>query len=191
MRPSALRALAASLLAISALTAAPAAHAQTALSQSFTLTSTTPLVSYTFAVTTAGEFSLYSDAPTIDPVIFLFSGTNVTDPAAFLARNDDGCTVGSFAFCQPSGAFANGLITRNLAVGTYTLSAAVCCTSIEQVQTGSVTFASEAPVTLNVASAAGVASAASSTVPEPGTWALMGTGLLGLAGVARRRRAQG
>jgi hypothetical protein len=27
-----------------------------------------------------------------------------------------------------------------------------------------------------------------STVPEPGTWALMGTGLLGVAGLARRKR---
>ena len=39
-----------------------------------------------------------------------------------------------------------------------------------------VTFGSSTPGMIN-------------TAPEPGTWALLGAGLLGLGGVARRRRS--
>lgn len=42
----------------------------------------------------------------------------------------------------------------------------------------------------NVNAARGISGLAVSTVPEPGTWALLGTGLLAVGGVARRRRAR-
>jgi hypothetical protein len=42
----------------------------------------------------------------------------------------------------------------------------------------------------NVNAPRGIAGLAVSTVPEPGTWALLGTGLLAVGGIARRRRTR-
>ena len=178
-----LRSLAVALAAV--VLAAPAAHAQTNLSQGFTLSTSSPLVSFSFTVTSGGTFQVFTQAPTIDPVVFLFGGTDVTAPGSFIDRNDDGCPE---ALCGASGSYANGLITRNLDVGIYTVVGAQCCTSTEMVQGGTASFSGEAPFPLVVRSEQGVATSATSTVPEPGTWALMGTGLRGIAAAARRRR---
>ena len=137
--------------------------------------------------TGAGTFDLFTDAPTIDRHLFLFAGTDCTAAGSYLADDDDACRT---PFCAPSGAYHNGLITRSLAVGSYTVVGIQCCASTAEVQSGTPTLTvSQAPLTLRVQSTDGAAVGAVSTVPEPGTWALLGTGLVSIAAVARRRRS--
>ena len=170
------------------LLSAPAAQAQTNLSQTTYLTNDggPRVATLTFEVLTSGQFRMYTMAPSIDPNLYLFAGT-VGSLGAALSYNDDSCPV---ALCGASGSYANSLIDNfTLNAGFYTLVGGSHSLSEDEARTGAADLTYDGDVTLRVESVNGVASAATaSTVPEPSTYALMGSGLLGIAAAARRRR---
>ncbi|MDF1502880.1 DVUA0089 family protein [Roseisolibacter sp. H3M3-2] len=177
---------AAAAVALVAATAGAAA-AQTNLTQTTYLTNAggPRVATLTFEVLTAGTFRLYTDAPAIDPNLYLFAGTPGALGAS-LGYNDDGC---QYAFCAPAGSYYNSLLDNvGLSAGFYTLVAGSHSLDEMEARTGDANLTANGNVTIRVESVDGTASA-TSTVPEPSTYALMGTGLLGLAGIARRRRA--
>ena len=174
-------------LAAAVLFAAPAAQAQTNLSQTTYLTNSggPRVATLTFEVLTGGQFRMYTMAPSIDPNLYLFAGT-VGSLGAMLAYNDDSCPV---ALCGASGSYANSLIDNfTLNAGFYTLVGGSHSLSEDEARTGAADLTYDGDVTLRVESESGIASSAASTVPEPSTYLLMGSGLLGIAAAAHRRR---
>ena len=175
-------------LAAAVLFAAPAAQAQTNLSQTTYLTNEggPRVATLTFEVLSTGSFTMFTMAPHVDANLWLFEGA-LGSLGTALQYDDDSC---GFALCGPSGSYANSVFTRTLDAGTYTLVGGSHSLDESEARTGNASLTYDGDFTLRVISDEGVASSAASTVPEPATYALMGTGLLGLAGVARRRRQQ-
>lgn len=157
------------------LQAAPVLH-----TEAHTLNNASPYGLTHFTVTTAGVFQVYTMGPTIDPYIELFADTGVFTDGNKLGAADDNC---SYAICGPAGSFYNGIIEMQLEVGNYVAAITDCCSSLTSPNTtrnGRVDVAS-----IVIASNTGRISL--QTVPEPGSLALVGASLLGLALVRRRR----
>jgi hypothetical protein len=202
------RALAAALLAASALLAAPAAHAQASYRADYTFAqgNAVPVGYFTFDVLAGGAFRLYTisnGALGHDPYIGLYTGSR-SALGTRLADNDDGCRTNplGLAGCPGSSNLLDALLTPTLVAGqTYTVVVGAFAVDDNEARSGfqGVSTAFGARLVLDsqtgragnfvVINGTATDSGPVSTIPEPGTWALLGTGLAGLAGVARRRAA--
>ena len=94
-------------------------------------------------------------------------------------------TVGSLGLGTMNGVTGFDIVTVGSAnIGFFTTAGAMGSSlyRINDLSVGTATLVG------NFASGLSVQGLAIAAVPEPGTWALMGTGLLGVAGLARRRR---
>jgi hypothetical protein len=203
-RPLAAAALAALATALAATLAAPAAHAQTGYQADFSFAqgNAVPVGYVTFDVLTGGAFRFYSITPSpFDPEITLYTGARAS-LGSLVARSDDGCRTNPLgqAACPGSSNTLDGFFAPTLVGGqTYTLVIGQFAVTEGEARAGfqGVTqpFSSRAvidsptgtAVNFVVTNGTSGVTPPTSTVPEPGTWALLGTGLAAVAGLARRR----
>ena len=178
------------VLAVAALAlASSSANAQTNYGSTAALSPTQSVRYVPFVVTTAGSFRFYTQATDVDPQIFLFEGT----PGAFgalLGENDDSCFEPLCPLLD-SGARRNALITRSLDAGDFTLAVSLyplteteARAGVNDIGPGSADF----PIMIDSQDGSATFEQIS-TVPEPSSYLLMASGLVGLLGVRRWRRA--
>ena len=159
-----------------------------------------------FTVTTAGIFDMWTTPQTFpagstpfDPQMYLFSG--IGTGGTNLASDDDGC-ASFLAQCGPSASSSNSIINDfalgvgdyTLAVGAFSFTQAEAVTGVNPGNIGAGLYAVRiaSNSTFNppgVAYGTATLIGADTVVPEPSTIALLASGLLGVGGIARRRRA--
>ena len=180
------------------LIAAPAAQAQTDYGATFAFSGGSVVQPgyVTFDVLTGGDFRFWTISETgRDPQVYLFLGTRAS-LGSLVTSNDDGCIANPAVLCPGSTNIRDALLTPTLVGGqTYTLAIGRYSFSEGEARSGEmdggdfsgqIVIVSDNGTATNFAVANGIPT---TTAPEPATWALMGAGLLGTAGVARRRRA--
>lgn len=189
--------------AVAALLLAPpkAASAQTTINYNAQFGPSSTVLYLPFYVSTPGAFSIFTSGLNhIDPMIWLFSGTGLTTP---IGVNDDGAFTSpqpGWNICSGSFGTCNSLINTPLASGNYTVAMSVYDFTLAEAQSGSSNFNNDPPpypdycndggnwascsYMLTISSADGLAT----VTPEPASLVLLGTGLVGLSGMIRRRR---